>query len=591
MRRVLPILFLIGFCAIDAEAGRIYGTGTLSWQHVEQIGDRLTLVQRPGTEEYDEVILPVNSSDDLNSETFLLNYEDVLWYKNRLRLSAYLNRRELGLTDDREFRPTYSAELRSFGYFLSSSYSPYTQVAVTQTGEGLRRVDIIHREWRNTLALSYPKVPSLAFVYNRNESWDKERTGRIDGETRNFLVESNYTMNIVSARVNYANLRQESRQAFPFTNVQRSYTGTLSSSKQVGNLGFYSGNYTYYNTRNSRENGGIEAITRSNNHSVAAMLGTQEWNHLVASTSYSGRFAESKIDRSKFESQNQSYAGQVSYRPLGYLSFDATKSYQINRERDINEVNENLSLAATVTRGLRRGIDTRMTVSRIWVQQSPQVTLSGDEKYTLDTYYASLGFEPYGFIRTLVDASLVHNSEPSLPEQRYQMNSSINSRFYFTRTLEGRINMTALYQGAELALGHSYSQNINIGASYMPRANLSFNISYLYTVLNASFQSDSVNQALDIESGTWIGYASYSFRRAFTISLSANRQEQEALTTGTAGLPGTVSLVPYTINGQILMNLSVRTTLTTAYLYTETPTRQGLKTIDRSVQVIFNVQL
>ncbi len=591
MNRMLTILLTVLTLAPSAFAGRIYGTGTWSWHHVEQVGDRLMLMPREDSLLYDEIVQPINSSDDLNSETLLLNYEDVLFYKNRLRLSAFINRRELGFTDDREFRPTYSAELRSYGYYLSSSYSPYTQRAVTQTSLGLLRTDIVHRELRNTLSLTYPKFPSVAMVFNRNESHDKERSGRIDGETRNFLIETNYAMNIASARLNYSDLRQESRQAFPFTNVQRSYTGAVSSNRQLGKLGFFSTNYTYYHTRNERISGGLEAITRSNNHAVAAMVGSQEWRHVMASASYSGRFATSKIEPNTYESQNQSYAGQVSYRPLGYLSFDATKSYQFNRDRDITDINENFSLATTLTRALRRGVDTRLTVSRIWVQQGTQQTLDGDEKYTLDTYYASLSFEPYGFVRTLVDASLVHNSEPASPEQRYQMNTSLNSRFHFTRTLEGRLHLTSLYQGEEFEVGHSYSQNVNIGMSYSPRTNLSFTASYLYTILNAGRSSDISRQAIDVETGTWIGFASYSFRRAFTLSLSANRQEQEALTTVAGGDLGTVSLVPYTVNGQLLITLSPKTTLTTAYIYTETPTRQGLKTIDRSIQVILNVQL
>ncbi len=582
MSRLLLICSLIALMASSLQAGRIYGTGNWSWQHIEQLGDRIVLVQRPGTEEYDQVIQNVNTADDLNAETIFLNYEDVLWYKNRLRISAYLSRREMSFSDTREFRPTYSAELRSYGYFISSSYSPYTQRAVTQTGTGLVQADIIHRDWRNTLALSYPKMPTLAFVYNRNESHDKERSGRIDGETRNFLVETGYSWEVVSARINYSNLRQESRQAFPFVNTQRSYTGTASTSRQLGKLGFFSSNYTYYNTRNTREVDQLQAITRTTNHSATAMLSSQEWRHLIASVSYSGRFGESRLHSSKFESQNQSYAGQVSYRPLGYLSFDLTKSYQFNRDREITDINENLSLATTLTRAIRRGIDTRMTVSRIWIQQAPQAIPSDNEKYTMDTYYASLSFEPYGFVRTLFDASVVHNSEPSLPEQRYQMNVSMNSRVYFTRTLEGRINMTALYQGADFEIGHSYSQNMNFGGSFTPQSNMTVNVNYLYTTINASEK---------ITSGTWIGYASYSFRRAFTLSASANRQEQEATSIPLSGTAQKISLAPYTINGQIQMNLSPRTTLTTAYIYTETPTRQGQKVIDRSVQVIVNVQL
>jgi hypothetical protein len=582
MKGLLLTLLLLALCHADIQAGRIYGTGNWSWQHIEQLGDRIVLVQRPGTEEYDQVIQNVNSADDLNAETVFLNYEDVLWYKNRLRISAYLSRREMGFSDTREFRPTYSAELRSYGYFISSSYSPYTQRAVTQTGTGLVQADIIHRDWRNTLALSYPKMPTLAVVFNRNESHDAERSGRIDGETRNFLVETGYTWDIVSARVNYSNLRQESRQEFPFVNTQRSYTGTASTSHQLGKLGFFSSNYTYYNTRNTREVDQLQAITRTTNHSATAMLSSQEWRHLVASASYSGRFGESKLHSSTFESENQSYAGQLSYRPFGYLSFDLTKAYQLNRDRDITDINENLSLATTLTRALRRGIDTRMTVSRIWVQQAPIVSSTEDEQYTMDTYYASLSFEPYGFVRTLFDASVVHNSEPSLPEQRYQMNMSMNSRFYLTRTLEGRFTMTALYQGADFEIGRSFSQNINIGGSFTPQSNMTMNVNYLYTTMNASEK---------ITSGTWIGYASYSFRRAFTLSASANRQEQEATSIPLVGTPRIISLTPYTINGQIQMNLSGRTTLTTAYIYTETPTRQGQKTIDRSVQVIVNVQI
>lgn len=584
MCQVGPVLLLLValVCASSVQAGRFYGTSNVSWFHTELEGSRLILIQRPGTEEIDQVIVPVGTSDDINSETLLLNYEDVLFYKNKLRLSAYLYRREIGLSDDREFRPIYSAELRSHGYFISSSLSPYTIQAATPTGTGLRPLEIQYRDWRNTLSVAYPDYPTVAVVWNKNSIEDTEAGNLIEGETRNFLIETGYSLGAASARVNYSNLRQESRQASPFTNVQKNYTGIVSLNEQFGTIGFFSSNYTYYNSRNTRENAGLAAITRSNNHSIATMIGTQQWHHLSTSASYSGRFAESKIDQSTNESDNQAFAGQLSYRPLAYLSFDATKSYQINTDQTVSDINENLSIAATLSRSLRRGVDTRFTASRIFVQQSPQMTSDSDGQYTLDTYYASLSFEPHGFIRTIFDASLVHNSEPFLPQQRYQLNMSLNSRLFVSRTLEGRFTMTTLYQGATFELGRSYSQNYNVGGSFTPQSNLTLNASYLYTILNAVGQTTS---------GTWIGYGGYTFRRIYTLSVSGNYQDQKSPLVTSPGQTTLVTYSPYTVTGQIQINLAPRTTFTTALTYTETPTRSGQKTIDRSIQLIFNVQL
>ncbi len=582
IRIVLTCAFAAVACASSARAGRIYGTGNISWLHNESDGNRLILVQQPGSEEIDELIVPVGTSEDLNSETLLLNYEDILFYKNRLRLSAYLYRRELGQSDDREFRPIYSAELRSFGYFFSSSYSPYTEQALAQTASGLRTVEIKHREWRNTLSVTYPNYPTLSVILNKNTTKDTETGRRVNGEIRNFLVDAGYTLGPASARLNYSNLRRKSEQTTQLTTTQNNYTGALGFNHQISALGFVSGNYTYYDSRNTISNLGDSTQTKSNNHAVALMLGTQQWHQLSATASYSGRFAETRSAVNMVESDNQSFAGQVNYRPLSYLSFDATKSYQINTDQTAMDINENLSVAATVTRSIRRGVDTRLTASRIFVQQSPLTTSSSDGRYTLDTYYGSFSVEPHGFIRTIFDASLLHNSEPYLPQQRYQMNMSLNSRFYFSRTLEGRFNFTALYQGERFELGRSYSQNLNVGGSYSPQSNMTLSASYLYTIYNAANQ---------ISTGTWIGYGSYSFRRIYTLSVSANYQNQE---TPVLALPGQTDLIrysPYTITGQVQVNLAPRTTLTTAYTYSETPTFRGQKTIDRMANVILNVQL
>lgn len=584
MRGNLVLIGLLLFVALvsSADAGRIYGTGNISWMHNESDGNRLILVQLPGSEEINELIVPVGTSEDLNSETLLLNYEDILFYKNRIRLSAYLYRRELGLSDDREFRPIYSGELRSFGYFLSSSYSPYTEQALTQTASGLRTVEIEHREWRNTLSLTYPEYPTLSVILNRNSTTDTESGDRINGEIRNLLVDLGYTLGPTSVRLNYSNLRRESDQTTSFTATQKNYTGALGFNQQVSNLGFISGNYTYYDSRNTNAAAGSSTRVKSNNHAVALMFGSQQWYQLSATASYSGRFAATKSAVNSTESDNQSFAGQVSYRPLSYLSLDATKSYQINADRSAMDINENFSVAATVTRSIRRGVDTRMTASRIFVQQSPLTTNGSDGRYTLDTYYGSFSLEPHAFIRTVFDASLLHNSEPYLPQQRYQMNMSLNSRLFFSRTLEARCNFTALYQGERFELGRSYSQNLNVGGTYSPQNNMTLSASYLYTIYNAADQ---------VSTGTWIGYGSYSFRRIYTLSLSANYQEQQSPVPTLPGQSDLVRYSPYTITGQIQVNLAPRTTLTTAYTYSETPTFRGQKTIDRMANVILNVQL
>lgn len=571
-------------CAASVNAGRIYGTANLLYQHMEEEGQRVIFVVPPGEFEPDTAVVSVGTADDLSQESFILNYEDVLFYKNRIRFGANLFRRELAFSDRREFRPIYSFDLRSFGYSFSTSYSPFKQLALLPSGVlSTKVINIYNRDWRTTASINYPKLPTLGFVYNHTKAYDRELVRRYDSYSKTTVIETGYSVGPFTARAFYNRLRQETKVGIPSNNTNQSYTGSAGFGSLLPRVGYLSTNYTYFNTRFERAGSGPASVSKSFNHSMNALFSSERYHNLGVSASYSGRFFENELQLSTIESRSQTMSAQVIYTPLSYLSLEATKSYQLNDQQNAFDITEYVAFSGTVTRALRRGVDTRFTAARTMYQQSTQRLQAGDDgKYNLDSYYGSLGFEPVGYIRTLTDISILHNSEPFVEDQRYQVSYSMNSRFALTRRIEGRFSANGLYQGAKLQLGRTYSQNYNLGVTWTPQSNLTLNLGYVYTALNAVEK---------VSTGSFTGFASYSFRRAFTLSFNATRQEQETTITGTTGQFEKIELAPYTLNGQMQVFLSRRTTLGVGYLYTKATNRSKLEIVNRSLQAQLNMQL
>lgn len=567
----MVLLVGLGLTGTQAMAGRFFGNATLSYEHIRQ-----------------EVETEV--TDDITRETAILNYEDVLFYKNHIRLTANLQRRQLSFTDYHEFRPIYYFDLKSYGYGVNVRYSPYKRRSLTASGIDL--IDVYYRDWRVTSGLNYIGYPVVNVVYSRLSNFDQEEIPKFDAYNRNWILESSYNIDPVSLRANYNNLRQMNNLSGIGTTTE-TYSGTAAFSRSFTGLGYLSATYNYYNTQ--RESNSLVAQD-SRTHSISSIAILNAIDKLSANASYSGRFLTAKQQVQTIEDRNQNISAQVEFTPTGYLSVQAGKGYQETKREgagDADNVTEYINLGVTATRYFRNGVDTRLTYNRTIFQQSPRLATITDTagaiiatveagKYDLDTYQASLNFYPRKYIRTYIDLSLLRDSDPVDQQRRYQLTRSVDMRVNFSRRLEGRFRVTAQYMGDKLRLTRAFSQNYNIGLTYIPQNNLNMNATYIYTKFNSGVSSS-------LSSVT--GYISYSFRRAFTAYLSFNEQKQtRALILGSED-PVETETRPRSLNGQLLIYLSRRTTLAVGYLRSRTQNTLGQKIVNESIQSVLSIQI
>ncbi|MDH4157310.1 MAG: hypothetical protein OEW00_08555 [candidate division Zixibacteria bacterium] len=566
----LMAALIAGVAAVTVRADRLYGNAMLSYQHIEQPN---------GT----------TGKDDLTRETLLVNFEDVLFTKNQIRLAANLSRRELSFSDYHEFRPIYYFDLKSAGYAFQTSYSSYKRRSLVIGSD--RTIDVYHRDWRSTAQFNYEKLPSLNIVYNRQRSFDKESVKRFNSRSRNLVLESNYVYKTVSLRTSFNDLKQRSDLPGGLDNHTRSYTGTVAISLPLRTFGFLSTTYNYYQTRQySDESFGRKSLT----HSATTLATLTPVRNLTLNLNYSGRFNTARAGLQEQDNANQNFSTQIAYQPLSYLNLRAIKAYQIGDETGAYQIVEYVTTSATLTRYLRNGVDTRITYSRTMFQQSNRLLpVRGDEgqvlenrrldDYSLDTYYGSLGFTAYNYIKTYLDMSVSRDSDPADPIRRYQMTRSIDVRLEISRKMEGRVSFTSLYQGEKLRLDRSFSKNYNLGFTFYPERNLNMNLTYIYT----SFLGGN-----RLRTGSFTGYVSYSFRRAFSVYFTLNQQTQRQATPLLDTDEFTeVTTRPQTINGQLLIYLSPKSTVSFGYLYSRTENRGGGRQTSRSLQSVLNIQI
>ena len=87
-------------------------------------------------------------SGRLNANTFL-NVEDVLFYKNRIRLAGKFDWRQELHNTYHEYRPTYYFDLNGYGYGINTSYSPYRRKSARYEDiSGTVPADLYFRNWR-----------------------------------------------------------------------------------------------------------------------------------------------------------------------------------------------------------------------------------------------------------------------------------------------------------------------------------------------------------------------------------------------------------------------------------------------------------
>lgn len=552
----------------SAQAGRLFGTANLSLQSTDQVNGVLRA----------DSTVDEHSWSNTSQQTILINYEDVVFTKNSLRLGANLYRQKLSGAIE-QVRPIYSMDLRSFGYFLSTSYSPY-HLPAGPDSLGLEHNNIYYRDWRNTVSVNMPRYPSASFIYNETKVFDQQTPRRFDSKSTTTVLESDYTLGPASVRGNYNRLIQQDRTYPGNLFKNQSYTGALAFNQNFSRVGYVTAAYSYYDSRttNSALPSPNPVLVRT--HSVNLLYSSHQYGGVSLTSSYSGRFSDNQLATGPNRPRDETASGQLSYAPLRFLEFDLLKAYQTSTESGNNLITEYTTLSSTITRFLRRGVDTRLTANRTWFQKSAQTTPDNPSgAYSLDTYYGSLAFAPLGYVKTLVDMSISHNSRPIDSTQRFQVSRSVNAQLAFSRRLEGRLTALWLDQASYLRLDNSFSVSYNAGLTYYPKGNMNVNVSYLRTENHAGATA---------KTGVFSGFASYSFRRAFIIYLSANRQ---ILETADASFPqNQIDLEPYSLNASLQLFLSSKTTVTLGYLYSKTPTSATARSIGRQYTTNVNIQ-
>lgn len=585
MRRAIVILLALPLAGLGQT---LRGTANLSYQDLsEEFGSA------------GDTVLVIN--DALSQEQVNIAYDDLLW-ANSLRLSANFTRREFPQFDYHEFRPIFYADLRGYPYTWTSSYSPYKRQVTDIT---LTNVFYQHyRDWRTSFQLSYPGYPAAGMTYSRNKSFRSDDTLKLTDVSTNLVMQSAYQWRTLSFQASYNALDNDRADVAAVDNFTRTFSGSVGYNSTQSRLGALSSMYSAYTSR--RANDGSLA-TRSETHSFSSMYMAPVVKHFSGTAAYSVRYTNGEFGFRTNESSNQSLSGQISYTPRPYLSLDATKNYQITDEGLGYQITEYVSIAGTASRYLRRGIDTRLTYNKTIFQQSDRADLSdgGDgsaasrgDDYVLDTYYGSIGGKLYRHVRMLVDGTITHNSKPGREAERYQMRGSLDFRARLSASMEGRFSYTGQYQGPELKLGRVYAQSYNTGLTYAPRSNININVTYIYNRFNSgSASGDTAIARLRQTNANFTGYVSYSFRRAFTVYLSLNRQRQDRREELTGPVPSTSLLAttesgnrPEVLNIQGVFYLTRKITTTVGYVRQDTDRTEGLR-LSESIQSVVNIQL
>jgi len=575
MRLVSNISFFVLLAVVlggvsTVRADRLWGNGSISYQHLKRTNDS-------------------TRQDDVTQESLILSYEDALFTKNTLRLTANLQRRDYAFSEYSDFQPIFYADLKSLGYAINARYSPYRRRSLAAgTGEVL---DIYYRDWRVSTAINYAGYPAFNVIYSRLRTYDNQAVKRYDGFNSTFVTEGSYQYRFLSLGSSYTALQRTSNLPGGLDALTTTYSGNVAMSKSLRKLGYLSTTYNYYDTRQETDDIRTQS---SRTHSVTSMLSGSPIEQIGMNASYSGRFTRSKQRLSEADSDDQNFAARIDYSPFTYLTFYGSKGYQISTAIGGNAITEYVTMGASVTRYVREGVDTRLTANRTIFQQSQRAMPVRDTAgnitatvnngdYSLDTYNASFNFAPRPYFKTYLDINLSHNGDPIDESRRYQLTRSADLRVTFSRAIEGRLTFTALYQGDKLSLGKAFSESYNTGLTYIPWSSMNVNLAYIHTSFYGAAQSSN---------SSFTGYASYSFRRAFNFYVSYNRR----IDTRGRLVPGAteqedITVTPQNVSGQILIYLSRTATLSTTYQYSRSDNVGGFKSTDETVQTVLTIQL
>jgi hypothetical protein len=151
-----------------------------------------------------------------------------------------------------------------------------------------------------------------------------------------------------------------------------------------------------------------------------------------------------------------------------------------------------------------------------------------------------------------------------------------------SENLEARATVTSVFEGEQLKLDRSFSQQYNFGLTYTPRGGLSVNLTYIHSRYNGLIRT---------RQSSFTGYISYAYRRFLTAYLSVNRRidRREQLIVGEVS-PQEVETRPRTINGQLLIYVTPKVTLSGNYLKSKNESILGQVSENESIQGILTIQ-
>ncbi|MFZ1684351.1 MAG: hypothetical protein WAU88_09510 [Candidatus Zixiibacteriota bacterium] len=572
----MKVMWLIVACALGLVAasqadasGRVYGTVNGVYQH--------RTLDRPASDS----IAAENSATDYGQSDLLVNYDGLLFTKNSFRLATNIFARQQNDAGQWTVRAIYYLDIKSDGYAYSASYSPYsTEFSQVLPGNVVRKVRVYYREWRNSLNIAYPKWPNFNATYGVTSNFDRLPVKELDGATRTYFLESNYIVGSAAFRASATQARATDRIKSPAsTTTFRTYNGSASVSKDLGSPGYFTAGYSYLDVRTESKATVVTRGLMSSSHTVTGFYSTRQYRGFMGSASYSGRFVSNRQASLAVKTRDENFSGQLSYAPLKYLTFDVTKTYQIATQPDGHKISEYLVLSGTLSRYLHSGVDSRFNWSRTYFQKvSRGDSLATPGHFYMDSYYASFSTVPYPHTRMLFDISVSNNNDPSATGQKYLVTRSLNLVISASRRLEGRMGVTYIYQGRNLEFFRSFSRDMNAGVTYNPGSNINMNVTYINTVVHT-------DQSLS--NGSLNGNIGYSFRQAFSLYLSVNRQLQEYPLDNGSPIPDKTTLHPYSANGQLQIRLTSRSNLTFGYIRTG---GSGSRAKTGTFQAVYNGQ-
>jgi hypothetical protein len=513
----------------------------------------------------DSVISPGSSSESKQSN-IRINYEDILFSKNLMRLGAnyFIQRDEIGARWD--VRPIYKFDLSSAGYSYSSSYSPRKQTSRLRMPDSTYiETRTYFRDWRNSLSVNYKSLPPLTLSYNLSRNFDDQPVRETDRRRRYISAQTTYSLGPAAANLVYTNTKSENRRPSSQTvDELRTWQGSTGFSGTLNAVGSFSASYSYLDTRATREISNPVPASTTNVHSVALMATSREWMKLSATASYSGRFLDVRSTGTRREVGDEDFSGQLSYSPLSYVALSATKNYHITSLSRGHQIGEYLLFSASFSRFMRRGVDSRVNWTRTYIQKAAEaadssgatggVPAAGAANYT-DALYFSTATSPYHRSKLLADLSVSRANRPWVESQRYLSARSLSFSISATRHIDCRLSVNYANQGTSLDLFNSFSRSVSAGMTYLHGANLNGNL---------TLSRYSINTAPRQSSSAMSGYLGYSFRNTYSLYVYMNRSRQQTPGAGTAAA-GNAVRTPRSWSSQLQAKLSPKTTLILGY--------------------------